>query len=201
MAKTKLFVYGASGHGKVVADIARLDGYDFSGFIDDDPDADAVSFEILSRDHPGVCTALGIGSNPAREHIYRKLKASGFTVATLIHPGAHVAQSARIGEGSVVMAGAVINPDALIERGAIINSGAIVEHDNVIDQFAHVSPGVSLAGEVSVGSFAHVGIGSSVIQGIRIGAHAVVGAGSVVIRDVDDHTTVAGVPAKVIRHG
>jgi len=201
MAKTKLFVYGASGHGKVVADIARLLGYDFSGFIDDAPVASARSFEKLCTEHAGAHVALGIGNNTSREVVYRRLKTSGFKITTLVHPSAIVAESAKIGEGCVVMAGAVINPDALIERGAIINTGAIIEHDNTIDQFAHISPGACLAGDVSVGSFAHVGIGCSVIQGIHIGAHALIGAGSAVIHDIGEHTTAVGVPAKAIRHG
>ena len=32
----KLTIIGASGHGKVVADIARLNGYDEIDFLDDD---------------------------------------------------------------------------------------------------------------------------------------------------------------------
>ena len=32
----KIAIYGASGHGKVVADIARLNGYKISYFVDDD---------------------------------------------------------------------------------------------------------------------------------------------------------------------
>ena len=59
--------------------------------------------------------------------------------------------------------------------------------------------GVRLAGHVTVEAGAFVGIGATVVQNVRIGREAVVGAGSVIIRDVPAQTTVAGVPARIIR--
>jgi sugar O-acyltransferase (sialic acid O-acetyltransferase NeuD family) len=197
MEKTELFVYGASGHGKVVADIAQLCGYRVVGYIDDHAD-DACSYEQFLADHPNAFVALGIGDNRSRSDVFQRLKARGTKIATLIHPVSVVASSARIGTGSVIMAGAVVNPDALIERGCIINSNAVIEHDNMIDQFSHVSPGVSLAGNVSVGAFSHIGIGTCAIQGVRIGSHTIIGAGSTIIRDIPDNVTALGTPAKVI---
>jgi len=201
MGKTDLFVYGASGHGKVVADIALQCGYTVCGYIDDGKGKDALSFDAFLAKHPGAFVALGIGINTARSEVFKRLKQHNIRLVTLVHPSAVIAKSARIGEGSVVMGGAVVNPDALIERGCIINSSAVVEHDNVIDEFVHISPGVALAGDVNVGAYAHVGIGASVIQGIRIGSHTIVGAGSAVIRDLPANVTAVGVPAKVITRG
>jgi len=41
--------------------------------------------------------------------------------------------------------------------------------------------------------------GSVIIPGIRVGEWATVGAGGVVTQDVPSYTTVAGVPAKIVR--
>ena len=49
-----------------------------------------------------------------------------------------------------------------------------------------------------VGDGALVGIGASVTPGRTIGAWAVVGAGAAVVSDVEEATTVAGVPARVV---
>ena len=200
MGKIKLFVYGASGHGKVVADIAELCGYSVEGYIDDNAQ-NAISYDLFLQENPDAFVALGIGNNDSRALVYRRLKENGTKVATLIHPNAIVAKTARIGEGSVVMAGSVINPDALIERGCIINTLSVIEHDNVIDQFCHVSPGVNLAGSVTVAPFSHIGIGSCVIQGVHIGSGSIIGAGSTVLHDIPDNSTAVGSPAKVIKHG
>jgi serine O-acetyltransferase len=43
-----------------------------------------------------------------------------------------------------------------------------------------------------------IGVGAKILGCIEIGVGAKIGAGSLVLEDVDPHTTVAGVPAKVI---
>jgi serine O-acetyltransferase len=43
-----------------------------------------------------------------------------------------------------------------------------------------------------------IGAGAKVLGNIRVGEGAKIGAGSVVLKDVPPHTTVAGVPAKVV---
>ena len=45
-----------------------------------------------------------------------------------------------------------------------------------------------------------IGAGATILGNIQIGTGAKVGAGSVVLHDVPPHTTVAGVPAKVVGH-
>lgn len=200
MGKTKLFVFGASGHGKVVADIADCCGYDVAGYIDDNA-PHAITYDEFLEKEPTALVAIGIGNNDARESVFLRLKEHGSKIATLIHPAATIAKSARIGEGCVVMAGAVINPDALIERGSIINTHAVIEHDNVIDQFCHISPGSSLAGNVTVGPFSHIGIGACIIQGVHVGTRTTIGAGSTVLNNIPDRSIAVGSPAKVIKHG
>jgi len=44
-----------------------------------------------------------------------------------------------------------------------------------------------------------IGAGATILDGVRIGEGAVVGAGSVVTHDVQPHTVVAGVPARLLR--
>ncbi|ORI07311.1 UDP-N-acetylbacillosamine N-acetyltransferase [Campylobacter concisus] len=190
MAKTKkIYIYGASGHGLVVADIARNNGYDEIVFLDD-----ASEFKF-SPELEKADIIIAIGENKTRQKISQRVESAGFEIVTLIHKSAVVSQSAVIEKGVVVMPNAVINAKACIKEGAIINSGAVIEHECVIGKFAHISPNTALAGNVSVGEFTHVGIGSSVIQGISIGGNCIIGAGSVVVRDIKDGVKVYGVPA------
>ena len=58
-------------------------------------------------------------------------------------------------------------------------------------------PGTLEAPELGDGVFA--GTGVKVPGPVKIGDGAVIGTGSVVLNDVPAHTTVAGVPARVIR--
>ena len=195
MAATKIYVYGFSGHGAVVADVARACGYGEVVFLDDSKfDGKNVLKFDPSLEKADVIVA--IGDNKIRRILQERVKNVGFGVAHLIHPSAVVSASAQIGEGAVVMPNAVINARVVIGEGAIINTGAIIEHDCEIGDFAHVSPNAALAGGVIVGAYTHVGIGSCVIQCVKIGANCVIGAGSVVVRDIAAGSVAYGNPAR-----
>jgi len=201
-----IFCYGASGHGKVVADILRLGGEQLLGFVDDDASKACTCLagfpvmgtasklpELVSQ---GAAAVITIGSNPTRTAKARELEQLGFRFATAVHPSAIVARDVVIGPGTVVMAGAVINSGSIIGSHVIINTGATIDHDCVLEEGVHISPGASLAGGIVVGANAHVGVRASVIQKIQIGCESMVGAGAVVIRDVLPRTTVVGSPAR-----
>lgn len=197
MAPTDIFIYGASGHGKVVADIIRCCGHTLAGWIDDKPSTSILSWEQFCLLHPRGTIALGIGENNTRECIAKKVSKSGYSLATLIHPSAIISDSAIINIGSVVMPLAVVNADALIGEGCIINSGAVIEHDCILENYVHISPNATLAGGVRIKNNTHVGIGSTIIQNITIGANTVIAAGSVVTKNVSDNVLAAGIPALI----
>jgi serine O-acetyltransferase len=60
-----------------------------------------------------------------------------------------------------------------------------------------LTPGTFEGPELGDGVF--VGTGAKILGPVKIGDGAIIGAGSVVLKDVPAHTTVAGVPARVIR--
>lgn len=191
-----IYIYGASGHGLVVADIAKACGYEDVIFVDDG-DNEYPSFEDI-KSEKNIPIAFGIGNNQTRAKLFEKAKQNGFEIVTLIHPSAIISPSVIIGIGTVVMPNVVVNAKAKIGDGVILNTGCIVEHECTIKNFVHISPNVALAGAVIVGEFTHVGIGSNVIQGVIVGRNIIIGGGSVVIKNIEDNQKVAGVPAKAI---
>jgi sugar O-acyltransferase (sialic acid O-acetyltransferase NeuD family) len=207
----KILILGASGHGKVVADVIRCQRqFSLVGFLDDDPAKKGTTFDGMPvlggfgdagvQLRSGIeAVIVAIGSNKERLARAAELEQLGFKCATAIHPSAVVAQGVTIGSGTVVMAGAVINAGAAVGKNVIVNTSSVIEHDCQIGDGAHISPGAHLAGGVIVGRAAHVGIGSAVIQQVRIGAESVIGAGAVVIRDVPEGVTIVGNPGRVIR--
>jgi len=195
----KIAIYGKSGHGKVLADIARARGFKEILWIDDDPKKEALRFLDFYEFYHDVPVLLGVGDNHTRKKLFHSLKSKGFSLPSIAHPSAIISESAEISEGSVIMPNAVINADVKIAQGVIVNTGAIIEHDCIIEDFVHISPKVALAGGVRVAKFSHIGIGVNVIQGVMIGENAIVGAGASVIRDLPSDVTAVGVPAKVIK--
>jgi len=211
MKEKRIFVYGASGHGKVVADILISKGESgFAGFVDDREqlwDTRIMGFPVLGDGqwlrnetmHSRVAVALGVGANEPRHHISERCSRSEIEILTVVHPAAVISRTARLGRGAVVMAGAIINPDATVGVGAIVNSGAVIEHEAQIGEYSHVSPKAAMAGASRLGSFAHLGLGAVVLQSICIGSYTIVGAGAVVAKNLPDQVVAIGVPARIHR--
>lgn len=202
----RLAILGASGHGKVVADVAELCGWDVAFFDDAFPDAqrngawtiEGRTDELLQQADRFAGVIVAIGHNRTRLAKLRLLRDNGFSVVTLVHPQACVSRHAVLEPGCVVFAGAVVNAFARVGEGCILNTLCGVDHDSVLGAAVHVSPGACLAGGVKVGEATWIGIGASVRQLIRIGADVVVGAGAAVISELPDNVTVVGVPARIV---
>lgn len=194
----KIAIYGASGHGKVVAEIAKLNGYDDILYLDDGMN-EYISFEDFLQKNLKIPIAFGIGNNQIRAKLYQKCISHTLEIKTLIHPNAVISNSVSIAEGTVIMAGTVINTDTKIGKCAIINTSSVIEHDNIIGDFTHLSPHVACAGDVKIGNYTHIGISSSIIQGISIGSNSIIGAGSAVVKNIDNYTLAYGNPCKIIK--
>lgn len=202
------YVYGASGHGKVVIDTLYRRGITVTLLIDDDPCA--IGLSVLGRTVDGARDVLlaqrarvdngivAIGDNKTRRTVACWLTKECLPFGVVIDPSAVVSASAMIGAGTLVMAQAAINADVQVGEHAIINTGATVDHDCVVGDFVHLAPGVHLCGGVSVGAGALIGVGAVVVPGVHIGTEAIVGAGSTVIGDIPDGARVAGSPCRIL---
>lgn len=101
-----------------------------------------------------------------------------------------------------------IHPAARIGKGIMFDHATSV----VIGETAVVGDDFSMLHEVTLGGSGKeggdrhpkvgrgvmIGAGAKVLGNITVGEGAKIGAGSVVLKDVPPHTTVAGVPAKVV---
>ncbi len=192
-----IYIYGASGHGLVVADIAKSCGYENIVFLDDDTSKGFLKFEDI-KENRDYHISFGIGNNQIREKLYKKVKENGFFTPILIHPSSIISSSAEIEEGTVIMPNVVVNAKAYIGKCVILNSSCVVEHESIIGDFVHISPKVAIAGNVRIGDFTHIGIGSSVIQCLEIGKNSIVGAGSIVVKNIADFKKVYGNPCKEV---
>jgi len=209
----QVVIYGAGGHGRVVAEIIeQVGGYGIVGFVDDDPALQGHcvgDYPVLGdrrvlqslRDRGVSRCIIAIGNNSVRRELASLAKGLGLGLITVIHPSAHISRGVTIGEGSVVEACTVVKTGSYIERLAIINSCVSIGHDVVLAEGVHISPGVSIAGWVEMGEGTHIGMGVSVIPKVRIGKNVVVGANAAVIRDLPDNVVAVGVPARIIRKG
>lgn len=197
-----LIIIGASGHGKVIAEIAEINGYSNIIFLDDNPEIKfcgnyrVIGGCIEANKHKDSDFIVAIGNATIRARIQTELASAGVRFVSIVHPDAVISKSADIGEGTVVMAGAVINADVKIGQGCIINTCASVDHDCDVGDFVHVSVGAHVAGTVKIGDNTWIGAGAVVSNNINITSDCMIGAGAVVVNDLIEPATYIGVPAR-----
>ena len=209
-----LYILGAGGHGKVVADCARSEGcWQEILFLDDRwPLLDSCeswrvmgsSLALVDESQAGklsTCSSafVAIGHAKTRLTWLRRLKQKNIEIGSVKHAAAIVSPGAVYDHGTIFVAGSVVNIGARLGMGCIVNTGATVDHDCVLGDGVHICPGANLGGNVQVGEGSWIGIGSSVRRGIKIGAGVTIGAGAAVVADVADGMTMVGVPARPIR--
>ncbi|WP_317194217.1 acetyltransferase [Penaeicola halotolerans] len=191
-----MYIYGASGHAKVIIDILFTQNEGIRGIFDKNPEIkDILGLPVLGPleddfdfDAP---TIIAIGSNIIRKNIAEKL-ASRTEFGNAVHHSAIISDMVSIEEGTVVMHGAILQANTFIGAHVIINTAASVDHDCDIENFAHIAPHSTLCGGVSIGEGTLVGAGATIIPGVKVGNWCTIGAGAVITKDVPDGATVVG---------
>ena len=192
-----MYLYGASGHAKVIIDILKARGIEIKALIDDNLDLESLcGYPVIHSAENCSPTIISIGNNAVRQKIANLLNCD---FATAIHPSAIISPSAQIAEGSVVMQGAIVQAEAQIGKHCIINTGATVDHEWIIGDYAHISPNATLCGNVQVGEGTQIGAGSVVVPNVKIGKWSLICAGSVVTKDIPDYCIAAGNRCKVLK--
>lgn len=196
----RITIIGASGHGKVVADIAKLNGYEEIVFLDDNEQVKVCGKYPVVGDSKNAVNVdndifVAIGNADIRKRIMEQYPDKTFPV--LIHPHAVIADDVIIGKGTVIMAGTIVNSDVVIGKGCILNTSSSVDHDCIVGDYTHVAVGAHLCGSVTIGCETWIGAGATVSNNISIYRGCMVGAGAVVVRDIMEKGTYIGVPAKL----
>jgi acetyltransferase EpsM len=200
MTASPLYVLGAGWYALEIAEYAEDAGWHVAGLVELlDParvgrvhgGRPVVAMDTL----PQGTHAVVAGGGDRRRH-WADASARGVVAATIRHPTAHVAGSARLAPGTIVGPMAVVGAGATVGDHVIISRGALVGHHVRIAAFARLLPGANVAGHVTIGSGATIGMAAAIADHVTVGEGAVVAAGAVVLREVTADTRVQGVPAR-----
>jgi serine O-acetyltransferase len=130
-------------------------------------------------------------------------------VAHRLYTGGWFTLGRVVSQFSRTLTGIEIHPGARIGRRFFIDHGmgVVIGETSEIGDDVLLYQGVTLGGtgkdhgkrHPTIGNGVVIGTGAKILGNIRIGDYAKVGAGSVVVRPVPDHSTVVGVPGRVVR--
>lgn len=191
-----MYLYGASGHAKVIIDIVKAQGGVVEGLVDDNPNLKELGGTPVLRDATELSPfIISIGNCKIRKMIAERLNCE---FSTAIHPSAIISPTATIGEGTVVMQGAIIQAEVQIGKHCIINTKASIDHECVIGDYVHIAPGCTISGDVHVGEGTWIGVGTTIIQGVHVGKNCCIGAGSVIVKDIPENCKAYGIPCKIV---
>ncbi len=195
-------IYGAGGHGRVVASILLACKTPILGFFDDQEPTDQTilgspvlgSTKDIPRYSDRITAGyLAIGDNIERAKAFKALARESVPMPPLVHPSATVEADAELGQGTVVCMGALVATGVTTGRGCIINTGASVDHESILGDFVHLAPRAVAAGRVTIDELTFVAMGVAIAQGLKIGRLAAIGANAVVLRDVPSGSKIVGV--------
>ncbi len=160
--------------------------------------------ETIFREDPAASSYLEILlCYPGLHAVMTHKLAHRLYLAKLRLPARCLSQLARWLTGIEIHPGATIGRRLFIDHGmgVVIGETAVIGDDCLIYQ--HVTLGGTGKDKgkrhPTVGNNVVIGGGAKVLGNITIGDHSRIGAGSVVIQSVPDHSTVVGIPGRVVR--
>ncbi|HAK60470.1 MAG TPA: serine O-acetyltransferase [Nitrospiraceae bacterium] len=114
-----------------------------------------------------------------------------------------LSQLARFMTGIEIHPGATIGAGLFIDHGMAVVIGETTETGDSVTLFQ----GVTLGGtgkqrgkrHPTLGSHVVAGAGAKILGPIIVGDYVKIGANSVVLQDVPDHSTVVGIPGRIVR--
>lgn len=203
-----VIIVGAGGFGREVLQylkdaVVHRPEVSIKGFLDDNPLVEEscleipllgarADYEIQDEDR----FIVSIGNPEGRSRVIREMETDGARFFTLVHPTAHIAKTATIGEGCIICPFCAVGNMARLEDHVVMTWYSSVAHDAYAAPFSVFSPYSTINGHARVGT------------GVFLGAHAVVNplqvvgdwsriaAGAIVYKEVPPGRLAMGNPAK-----
>ncbi len=203
-----MLILGAKGHASEILDVLHTQNSDLCFFDNVSTDIGNRLFnkypvfktreEVLFRFKSDNRFALGVGNPKTRHFLAQMFREWGGELTSVISETALIGSfDVRLGAGLNIMHNVIISNDVNIGEGTLVNAAASIHHNAVVGKYCEISPGARVLGEVELGDFCSIGSNAILLPKIKIGNNVIVGAGAVVTRNIEDNTTVVGIPARI----
>lgn len=159
--------------------------------------------DTAAAPHADLLYAFGSADSRIKQILYQafaeSLQLQPARFASLRHPSAVIARSARLAAGLQIESLVSISACAEIAFGVNIKRNSSVGHHSQLGPFVTLNPGVTVNSSVSIGQGTRIGAGSVIRDHVRIGKNCLIGMGSVVTKDLPDHVIAFGNPCRIQR--
>ncbi len=207
----KIVIFGSSGHGSDIADIAIDNGYTDIVFLTKEVGLDFYCGYPVKMDteeiveklaEQGYHFAIGIGESRIRRLIFERYP--DLIYPTLIHSSATIGNclpaNLKAVKGTVLAAGSRITNNVSIGDFSFLGVNSVVGHDCIIEAYVSLMPGAAVSGNVTICEGSYIGCNAAIRQGtptqkMLIGKNVTIGMGAVVLQDVPEDHIASGVPA------
>ena len=213
-----MYLYGASGHARVIMDIVNGNGNGnenrgvarnyspcnenaednhVEGLFDDNPEVKELCGMAVEHEYHGERPLIvSIGNNAIRKRIVERI-VDGIGDFRRLNMDSAMKSPLF---GTAVHPSAVVSPHATIGEGSVVMPGAIINHSAQIGRHCIVNTGASIDHECQIGDFAHISPHATLCGNVSVGEGSWVGAGAVVIPGIKiGNWAVVGAGAVVVR--
>ena len=115
---------------------------------------------------------------------------------SFVHPTAYIAKSARLAQGNIILANCAINCNAVLGNFNTMNTNAMIGHDTVLGNNNFIAAHTCIGSGLVIGNGNFTGLNCSIRNFVQMGDYNLIGMASNVVKNVTDHTTLVGNPAK-----
>ncbi len=197
--------FGLEMYGYISADLAIAEPAEpteptILGILNDSPDCEvlrkiprATYLGSIQDYQPqtGDAVTIALGSAAARRKIAELLRGRGAHWLTYVHRTAWVADTATIGEGSIICPNSIVNASAHIEENVAVNVFCSVGHGARIGAHSVLSPYCSLSGDSVLGEGGFMGTRATLFPKVVLGSNSVVDAHTPVRQSAPDRKIIS----------
>lgn len=196
VARKRLIIFGIAKHAEMVAEWAstQFEVVAFTAnrrFVSADRIGDFPlhPFEELSTHCDPAMHAVHVALEYSRQSADRgrfviEAEKLGFSIASVIHPSAIIAPSARIGRHALVGEGVTVQSFARIGANVAINAGSLVGMSAEIADHVYLGTRVTVERYSRIATNCTIGNGSTIAEGKVVAAQSTLEPRSVVTRDI-----------------
>ncbi len=201
----RLYIFGAQNFAEMCHYFFSEDsGYEVAGFtVDAEYLVDTsfcglpvIAYEELRKTVPpadaDIFVAIGVARiNTVRAERVARVRADGYTLASVLSTRAHVHRNLVLRPNTMVMDHVMIHPGVTIGANAVLWSNCGIALKARIGDHAWITSAV-IGDSSTIGDYSFIGLNATIAPFVNVGSHNLIGAGAVITRDTKDYQVFRG---------